>query len=121
MQRGDNKLVNEKTFYSLVQYFAIVLFECSEADDYKPAKNLMNMCLTYCYMPKDGQKVYLSQCLKEQPIWRSIRFWNAAFFDAVQCERANRPKARCRLQLQTDQEINDEVTFQENITFGQLG
>lgn len=29
--------------------------------------------------------------LRDQPIWHSLRFWNAAFFDALQCERANKP------------------------------
>lgn len=115
--------VQEKTFYSLVQYFAIVLFECADADDYKPAKNLMNMCLTYYYRPNGGQKYYLSQYLKDQPIWRSIRFWNAAYFEAVQSERVNNRQAPSgrRLQLQSRQEIDDEVTFQENVVFGQLG
>lgn len=29
--------------------------------------------------------------LKDQPIWHSLRFWNAAFFDALQSQRAHRP------------------------------
>lgn len=29
--------------------------------------------------------------LREQPIWHSLRFWNAAFFDALQCERIHNP------------------------------
>lgn len=39
---------------------------------------------------KPPSREYLFSYLTDQPIWRSIRFWNAAFFDAVQCERANR-------------------------------
>lgn len=27
--------------------------------------------------------------LRQQPIWHTIRFWNAAFFDALQHQRAN--------------------------------
>ncbi|UYV81175.1 KIAA0513 [Cordylochernes scorpioides] len=46
-QRVFNKQVSETTFYSLVQFFAIVLFECAEADDFSPAKTLMNMCFTF--------------------------------------------------------------------------
>lgn len=30
---------------------------------------------------------YLYTYLREQPIWQSLRFWNAAIFDALQCER----------------------------------
>ena len=39
--------MSEQTFFQLVQYFAIVLFECNEHEDYGPAKTLMNMCFTY--------------------------------------------------------------------------
>jgi hypothetical protein len=46
-QRVHSKKVDESTFYSLVQYFAIVLFECADADDFSPAKSLMNMCFTF--------------------------------------------------------------------------
>lgn len=38
-----------------------------------------------------GDKSFLYMFLKDQPIWQSLRFWNAAFFDAVQCERSRRP------------------------------
>lgn len=34
---------------------------------------------------------YLYLYLRDQPIWHSLRFWNSAFFDALQCERANKP------------------------------
>ncbi|KAL3858732.1 hypothetical protein ACJMK2_008990, partial [Sinanodonta woodiana] len=40
---------------------------------------------------KTRYKTFLYSCLKEQPIWQSLRFWNAAFFDAVQTERARQP------------------------------
>jgi len=51
-QRVHNKKVDESTFYSLVQYFAIVLFECADADDFSPAKSLMNMCFTFYHEGK---------------------------------------------------------------------
>ncbi|CAG2123082.1 unnamed protein product, partial [Medioppia subpectinata] len=87
-QRVHNKKVKETTFYSLAQYFAIVLFECSESDDFTPAKTLMNMCFTYYHESYPSQqqsqqsshscrphKQYLYYVLREQPIWRSLRFW----------------------------------------------
>lgn len=46
-QRSLTKCVTETTFFSLVQYFAIVLFECADADHFSPAKTLMNMCFTF--------------------------------------------------------------------------
>ena len=68
------------------------------------------------------QKQYLYHILREQPIWKSLRFWNAAFFDALQTERANRPTpTKCQLNEYNSQEITDENKFQQNITFGQLG
>lgn len=51
-QRGKSKRVNESTFYSLIQYFAIVLFECGDSEDYSPAKILMNMCFTFYHESK---------------------------------------------------------------------
>ncbi|XP_055933174.1 uncharacterized protein KIAA0513-like [Argiope bruennichi] len=126
-QRVHNKLVKESTFYSLVQYFAIVLFECAEADDFSPAKSIMNMCFTFYHerISRDGRpscREYLFSYLKDQPIWRSIRFWNAAFFDAVQCERANREiPTRDKLGQYSAEDLRDEKKFQENIFFGQLG
>ena len=115
--------MDESTFYCLIQYFAIVLFECAEVDDFSPAKTLMNMAFTYYYIAAGScKKQYLYESLKDQPIWRSLRFWTAAFFDAVQSERAkNYSKPKRRLQNQSQRDIEEEATFQENITFGQLG
>ncbi|XP_021921961.1 uncharacterized protein KIAA0513 isoform X2 [Zootermopsis nevadensis] len=125
-QRVQNKKVDESTFYSLVQYFAIVLFECADADDFSPAKSLMNMCFTFYHevdVPGcEPYKEYLYTYLKDQTIWQSLRFWNAAFFDALQCERVHRPVVtREDIQHNSLEAITDEKQYQENITFGQLG
>ncbi|KAJ8303568.1 hypothetical protein KUTeg_019964 [Tegillarca granosa] len=77
-----------------LHYFATVLFECNEAEDFSPAKTLMNMCFTFYHESSHGNvryKNFLYSYLREQPIWQSLRFWNAAFFDAIQCERSRRP------------------------------
>lgn len=44
--------VNESTFYKLAHSFALVLFECNEADDFLPAKILMNMAFTFYHYPE---------------------------------------------------------------------
>ncbi|XP_062245136.1 uncharacterized protein KIAA0513 homolog isoform X2 [Platichthys flesus] len=81
---------------------------------------------------KRGEKVYLYGHLKQQPIWHTLRFWNAAFFDAVHCERKKRsPTTRgtqdeekderekwCHM---TQEEREDSSKMDENIAFGQLG
>ncbi|XP_078257041.1 uncharacterized protein KIAA0513 homolog isoform X1 [Rhinoraja longicauda] len=69
-----------------------------------------------------GVKIYLYTHLKQQPIWHSLRFWNAAFFDAVHCERRKRsPTTREKWCHMTPEERDDTHRFDENIAFGQLG
>ncbi|XP_055299700.1 uncharacterized protein KIAA0513 isoform X2 [Sitodiplosis mosellana] len=150
-QRARSKRVSENTFYSLVQHFAIVLFECNEMDDFSPAKILMNMCFTFFYEVEvpgcEPYREYLYTYLRYQPIWQAIRFWNAAYFDAVQSERSHRPipqtitvkiesdssdedlssgaksvQRHLARDVQTNLDmIKDDQEFQRNICFGQLG
>lgn len=47
VQRVHNKALQESVILSLVQFIAIVLFECNESEDYGPAKTLMNMAFTF--------------------------------------------------------------------------
>lgn len=47
LHKKKAKRVGESTFFSLIQYFATILFECLECEDFYPAKHLMNMCFTY--------------------------------------------------------------------------
>ncbi|KAJ6626438.1 hypothetical protein Bhyg_17776, partial [Pseudolycoriella hygida] len=147
-QRGKCKRVNESTFYSLVQYFAIILFECGDSEDYSPAKILMNMCFTFFHeidVPGCAPyNEYLYHYLRAQPIWQSLRFWNAAFFDALQCQRVHRPvptssnKSKDQMfQKSTSTAsspctneaddngydvdvLKDDQQFQQNISFGLL-
>ncbi|XP_059421075.1 uncharacterized protein KIAA0513-like isoform X2 [Carassius carassius] len=71
---------------------------------------------------KEEEKIYLYTHLKQQPIWHTLRFWNAAFFDSVHCERNKRsPTTREKWCHMTKEEKDDSSRFNENITFGQLG
>ncbi|XP_056138037.1 uncharacterized protein KIAA0513-like [Lampris incognitus] len=71
---------------------------------------------------KKVEKVYLYTHLKQQPIWHTLRFWNAAFFDAVHCERKKRsPTTREKWCHMTQEERDDSSKIDENIAFGQLG
>ncbi|XP_054632152.1 uncharacterized protein KIAA0513 homolog isoform X3 [Dunckerocampus dactyliophorus] len=68
------------------------------------------------------EKVYLYTHLKQQPIWHTLRFWNAAFFDAVDCERKKRsPTTKEKWRHMSQQERDDSSKMDENIAFGQLG
>lgn len=84
---------------------------------------------------------YLYHYLRAQPIWQSLRFWNAAFFDALQCQRSNRPvpptsdkdqisiKSTSTASSPNPRDVDDynidvikeDQQFQQNISFGQLG
>lgn len=94
-QRTKTKRVNETTFYALIQYFAIVLFECKECEDFMPAKHLMSLSFTFYQEVEvpgcDPYREYLFNYLRDQPIWHSLRFWNATLFYALQKDKV--PKA----------------------------
>lgn len=86
---------------------------------------------------------YLYHYLRAQPIWQSLRFWNAAFFDALQCQRVHRPvpisnkrsKEKDSIKSASTasspnpneaeeyviDELNEDQQFQQNICFGELG
>lgn len=95
----------------------------NEEDENKP-KDRQTKTVTVI-SPEDeqkGEKVYLYTHLRQQPIWHTLRFWNAAFFDAVHCERRKRsPTTREKWCHMTQEERDDSLRFNENITFGQLG
>ncbi|XP_031806042.1 uncharacterized protein KIAA0513 homolog isoform X1 [Sarcophilus harrisii] len=104
----------------------------NEEDEDKPKKQQKSVTMYSPDEEKKGEKIYLYTHLKQQPIWHTLRFWNAAFFDAVHCERRKRsPTTRgnageeeekrekwCHM---TQEERADSLRFNENITFGQLG
>lgn len=142
--RVNSKQVSELTFYSLVQYFSIVLLECLLAEDFRPAKIIMNMMFTYYYEqncdnipPQDRPiieqndqnpvgnivKTYLYTLLKDQEIFKSIRFWTSAFYESVMIERRNHPVfSSNREQGRSNNERrNEELDCSKNITFGLLG
>lgn len=71
---------------------------------------------------RKAEKIYLYTHLKQQPIWHTLRFWNAAFFDAVHCERTKRsPPTKEKWCHMTQEERDDSSKIDENIAFGQLG
>lgn len=90
-QRTKTKRVTETTFYALIQYFAIVLFECKECEDFLPAKHIMSLCFTFYQEVEvpgcDPYREYLFNYLRDQPIWHTLRFWNAALFYSLQKDK----------------------------------
>ncbi|XP_028391860.1 uncharacterized protein KIAA0513-like [Dendronephthya gigantea] len=125
MQRVENKCVDEITFFRLVQYFATVLFECHQADDFPPAKTLMNMCFTFYHVFRAGKTVerkeFLHVFLRDQPIWHGLRFWNAAFLDSVHSEKHSPVLPRSDWNNLSENDKQDQRDHQKNSIFGQLG
>ena len=87
-KRVGNQRVSEGAFLSLNQSLAVILFECNEAHHWSPAKVLMNMCLTFYIEDEDSRRDHLYTHLAPQEIWKSLTFWNSAFFEAILLERA---------------------------------
>lgn len=147
--RVNSKKVSELTFYSLAQHFSIVLLECLLAEDFRPAKIIMNMMFTYYYEPtNEGQpftepnglqsstkttskkspsqestKIYLYTLLKDQQIFKSIRFWTSAFYESVINERSNHSIFGLRDQHDktSNEQREEELDCSKNISFGLLG
>ncbi|CRL05248.1 CLUMA_CG018185, isoform A [Clunio marinus] len=116
-QRTKSKRVNETTFYALIQYFAIILFECKDCEDFLPARHLMSLCFTFFQEVEvpgcEPYREYLFNYLRDQPIWHTLRFWNAAFFYALQKDKVPKVevetarKSVSSVQLKSSEEGND--------------
>ncbi|KAH8375098.1 hypothetical protein KR093_008251 [Drosophila rubida] len=101
-QRNKSKRLESLTLNTLAQYFALALFECGEFEDYGPASVLMNLCFLFYHEVEvpgcDPYREYLFVSLRMQPIWQQIRFWNAAFLDAIQSDSEHRHSEKQRRQ-----------------------
>jgi len=78
----QKKEIPEPVVFSLVQFYAVVLFECNEAEDYGPAMTLMNTAFSFhhegmsqtffttAFLPRDAMlaRYILSSC-----VWLSVR------------------------------------------------
>lgn len=127
-QRVKCKEVSEFTFYRLIQYFAVCLFECNVSDDFSPAITLLNMCFTYHFTSTNafgraaGQssKQFVYEYLKEQPIWKSFRFWNSGFLMAIHADRTKRVGGMSGWNNWDQQQKDDFEICEENSTFAHL-
>uniref|UniRef100_A0A8D0PXQ3 KIAA0513 n=1 Tax=Sus scrofa TaxID=9823 RepID=A0A8D0PXQ3_PIG len=133
LKNTSAKTENVKGFFGLETKPKGPLARRSEEEEDKPQEKPPGT-VTVCSPEEErrGQKIYLYTHLKQQPIWHTLRFWNAAFFDAVHCERRKRSpttrgdageeeEKRERWCHMTQEERDDSLRFDENITFGQLG
>ncbi|KAL7058421.1 hypothetical protein AAHC03_017245 [Spirometra sp. Aus1] len=83
-------LLQENGLRMLLSRVVFVLNECQKAEDFVPAKRILTTSLVFCIEDpiRTGERVFLFSYIKNQPIWHSLRFWNACFFQSVQESRA---------------------------------
>ncbi|VDO08293.1 unnamed protein product [Rodentolepis nana] len=91
-------LLDESGLRAVLSRVVFLLTECQKTEDFVPAKRLLTTSLIYHIIGtlespfvnplKAGEKVFLFSYIKGQPIWHSLRFWNACFFQSVQETRA---------------------------------
>ncbi|BHF74323.1 hypothetical protein SprV_0501740800 [Sparganum proliferum] len=83
-------LLQESGLRMILSRVVFVLNECQKAEDFVPAKRILTTSLVFCIEDpiRTGERVFLFSYIKNQPIWHSLRFWNACFFQSVQESRA---------------------------------
>eukprot|EP01137_Pigoraptor_chileana_P031057 Opistho-2@18346 len=121
--RSNTMQVADVTFFRLMQFVSVALNECTLADDFGPAKILMNMCFTFYRLHEGDEREYLHTQLSSQPIWQSLRFWQAALFNSVAHERS-RKRAMSggnKWSQLSDTQREESIVSDSNIVFGQLG
>ncbi|VDP72464.1 unnamed protein product [Echinostoma caproni] len=75
---------------ALLDKISLLLTECEDAEDFAPAKKILTVSLLFYVIDpgSPGDRTFLFNYIKSQPIWQSLRFWNACFFQSVQEARA---------------------------------
>lgn len=122
-QTNQTKELPASVLNQLGQYASHVLVHCNENDDFAPATQIMQRSFTLYHevralsMDEHGEQHYLFTLLHDQPIWQSMRFWNAAFFIALQTERRNQT---IPAGLRDDETLLAEKEQQENAAFIQI-
>ncbi|VDK35282.1 unnamed protein product [Taenia asiatica] len=94
LQTDQVKQVPASVLQLLASFCNSTLMECSKNDDFSPAASILNVAFRIFQQNVNsaGKVVltYLYESLKDQTLWQSTRFWNAAVFIALQEERVNR-------------------------------
>ncbi|CAH8638682.1 unnamed protein product [Schistosoma margrebowiei] len=88
--RRTQGLVDLQALPKLLDQISLLLVECQNAEDFQPAKKLLSISLKfYTYDPSvSTDRTFIFAYIKSQPIWQSLRFWNACFFQSLQEARS---------------------------------
>ncbi|VDL39007.1 unnamed protein product [Hymenolepis diminuta] len=123
------KQVSSSVLQLLASFCNRVLTECGKNDDFAPSASILNVAFKIFQQNVDSSGkvvlIYLYEGLKNQGLWQSTRFWNAAIFIALQEERYSRqviPKYNIFYisAQETQENVDAEAEFQDNIAYNQL-
>ncbi|KAM7533127.1 hypothetical protein Aperf_G00000121090 [Anoplocephala perfoliata] len=121
-QTDQMKQVPNSVLQLLASFCNRVLTECGKNDDFAPAATILTVAFRVFQQNVDssGKVVltYLYESLKEQALWQSTRFWNAAIFIALQEERYNRQVVPST--TDTQENLDAEAELQDSIAYNQL-
>ncbi|CAH8575591.1 unnamed protein product [Heterobilharzia americana] len=120
-QTKGMKAVSNQILEQLALFIGPLLNQCNENEDYAPAYIIMQLSFTLYHENVSSNEIaeqkYLYVLLKDQVIWQSMRFWNAAFFIALQKERAER---QAYIVHEGEDTMKVEMNFQNDIAYTQL-
>ncbi|VDL92891.1 unnamed protein product [Schistocephalus solidus] len=100
-------------------YGGLVLEQCNGSDDFSPACSLLNSAfrLFQQEVAPNGRvtQTFMYAGLRDQQIWQSTRFWNAAVFLALQQERSVQASATTGTEndLDLEKELHDALAFSQ--------
>ncbi|CAH8624082.1 unnamed protein product [Schistosoma rodhaini] len=121
LQTKGMKCISNQLLEQLALFIGPLLNQCNENEDYAPGYIIMHLSFSLYHetVSSNGtaEQIYLYVLLKDQVIWQSMRFWNAAFFIALQRERAERQRYPV---IEGDDPIQAETDFQNDIVYSQL-
>lgn len=106
----------------LTDLLLFVLDESLRVDDCRTGRLVMNMTQTFFRVMKGGDREYIQTHVRNHVIWKGTRFWEAAFFDAVQCEKQKYVGERLRSWSEmAEGEREESIAHDGHMVFGQLG
>uniref|UniRef100_A0A5K3FH35 SBF2 domain-containing protein n=1 Tax=Mesocestoides corti TaxID=53468 RepID=A0A5K3FH35_MESCO len=121
-QTEQIKQVPSSVLRLLTSFCNCTLEVCGKTDDFAPAASILSVAFRIFEQNVDsaGKVVltYLYEGLRDQALWQSTRFWNAAIFIALREERSNRqvvPNDGA-----AEDSLNAEAELYDSIAYNQL-
>ncbi|KAL0478688.1 hypothetical protein AKO1_008317 [Acrasis kona] len=116
-------LLSQNAFLKTADLVGLTLTVSHEYADPNVGRLLLNMSQTfYRVNSENGEREYLQGYLKDEPLWKDMRFWEAAFFDALSYERKRSQFPKRKKWKHMNKSAREDATIQhENMAFGMLG